>query len=55
MPQLNPAPWLFIFLLSWVVLLLIFKTKVTLLSPMNNPSMPAPLMHQTAPWNWPWA
>nr|ADW93238.1 ATPase 8 [Larutia seribuatensis] len=55
MPQLNPAPWLFIFLLSWITLLMIFKTKVLLSAQPNNPAAPDLLTHHTAPWNWPWA
>nr|YP_009723037.1 ATP synthase F0 subunit 8 [Sphenomorphus indicus]QGP73397.1 ATP synthase subunit 8 [Sphenomorphus indicus] len=54
MPQLNPAPWFFILLLSWITMLLIFKTKV-LYSQTPNNTTPKPLVHHIAPWNWPWA
>nr|YP_009271637.1 ATP synthase F0 subunit 8 [Scincella vandenburghi]ANX10361.1 ATP synthase F0 subunit 8 [Scincella vandenburghi] len=54
MPQLNPAPWFFIMLLSWVTLLLIFKMKILFLTPLDNPTTPSHLAHHTTPWNWPW-
>nr|ADW93454.1 ATPase 8 [Brachymeles pathfinderi]ADW93458.1 ATPase 8 [Brachymeles pathfinderi] len=54
MPQLNPSPWFFILLLSWAVLLLIFKTKVLISMPHNNPMLPDLTTSHTTPWNWPW-
>nr|ACH99447.1 ATP synthase F0 subunit 8 [Dibamus novaeguineae] len=54
MPQLNPSPWLFIFLLSWSMLLLVLKTKTLQLTPHNTPSLPNQQTLATAPWNWPW-
>nr|QNQ64839.1 ATP synthase F0 subunit 8 [Plestiodon liui] len=54
MPQLNPAPWFLILLLSWTVLLLIFKTKILMSAPHSAPLTPDLLAHRTAPWTWPW-
>nr|ADW93402.1 ATPase 8 [Brachymeles muntingkamay]ADW93406.1 ATPase 8 [Brachymeles muntingkamay]ADW93410.1 ATPase 8 [Brachymeles muntingkamay] len=54
MPQLNPSPWFFILLLSWAVLLLIFKSKVLTSTPHNNPTAPDLADSHTTPWNWPW-
>nr|ADW93434.1 ATPase 8 [Brachymeles boholensis] len=53
MPQLNPSPWFFILLLSWAVLLLVFKTKILTSAPHNSPMLPDLTAGQT-PWNWPW-
>nr|YP_009562364.1 ATP synthase F0 subunit 8 [Sphenomorphus incognitus]QAV57721.1 ATP synthase F0 subunit 8 [Sphenomorphus incognitus] len=54
MPQLNPAPWLFILLLSWTTILLIFKTKILSSHTLNSTMMTSPLKHQHTPWIWPW-
>nr|ADW93290.1 ATPase 8 [Brachymeles bonitae] len=54
MPQLNPSPWFFILLLSWVTLLLIFKTKILTSTPHNPPMLPDMTTSHTTPWNWPW-
>nr|YP_009711367.1 ATP synthase F0 subunit 8 [Plestiodon tunganus]QGA46909.1 ATP synthase F0 subunit 8 [Plestiodon tunganus] len=54
MPQLNPAPWFLILLLSWTVLLLIFKTKILTSAHYNAPLAPDLLTPHTTPWNWPW-
>nr|ADW93254.1 ATPase 8 [Brachymeles apus] len=54
MPQLNPAPWFLILTLSWVVLLLLFHTKILMMTPYNNPTTPDLTTHQTTHWNWPW-
>nr|YP_010041661.1 ATP synthase F0 subunit 8 [Scincella reevesii]QPB14675.1 ATP synthase F0 subunit 8 [Scincella reevesii] len=55
MPQLNPSPWFLILLLSWITLLIIFKTKILLSTQPNNPTTPNLMAHHTAPWIWPWA
>nr|YP_009925642.1 ATP synthase F0 subunit 8 [Tropidophorus hangnam]QNH82446.1 ATP synthase F0 subunit 8 [Tropidophorus hangnam] len=54
MPQLNPAPWLFILLLSWTTLLTMFKMKVLFATPLNNPIMSNQQTSHATPWNWPW-
>nr|YP_009048839.1 ATP synthase F0 subunit 8 [Plestiodon elegans]AID52465.1 ATP synthase F0 subunit 8 [Plestiodon elegans] len=54
MPQLNPAPWLLILLLSWTVVLLIFKTKILSSASYSTPSAPDLSTRHTTPWNWPW-
>nr|YP_007025116.1 ATP synthase F0 subunit 8 [Crotaphatrema lamottei]AEK26860.1 ATP synthase F0 subunit 8 [Crotaphatrema lamottei] len=52
MPQLNPAPWLKMMVISWLFLLTIMFTKVTNFTPMKT----LWLNHITPliPWNWPW-
>nr|ADW93342.1 ATPase 8 [Brachymeles boulengeri boulengeri] len=54
MPQLNPSPWFFILLLSWTILLLIFKTKTLMSTPHNNPTLTDLTTTHMTPWNWPW-
>nr|YP_010155859.1 ATP synthase F0 subunit 8 [Ateuchosaurus chinensis]QQY85228.1 ATP synthase F0 subunit 8 [Ateuchosaurus chinensis] len=54
MPQLNPAPWLLIMLLSWAVLLMIFKTKTTASTQINTPTTLDFTTQHTTPWHWPW-
>nr|ADW93558.1 ATPase 8 [Brachymeles samarensis] len=54
MPQLNPSPWLLTLLLSWVVVLLVFKTKVVTSTPHSLPTPPDLTTSHTTSWNWPW-
>nr|YP_009227672.1 ATP synthase F0 subunit 8 [Locustella pryeri]AHL16634.1 ATP synthase F0 subunit 8 [Locustella pryeri]BCD55509.1 ATP synthase subunit 8 [Locustella pryeri pryeri] len=53
MPQLNPNPWLFIMLISWLTFSLIIQPKllsfVSTNPPSNKTSIPS-----TTPWTWPW-
>nr|YP_009543426.1 ATP synthase F0 subunit 8 [Gobiopterus lacustris]AYU71245.1 ATP synthase F0 subunit 8 [Gobiopterus lacustris] len=54
MPQLNPAPWLMIFLFSWLILLTVVIPKTLSHS---FPAEPTPLSskaQETTPWTWPW-
>nr|UFK27569.1 ATP synthase F0 subunit 8 [Elanus caeruleus] len=54
MPQLNPAPWFFTMLLSWLTFTLIIQPKLLHLIPINTPSnKPAPTTVNPS-WNWPW-
>nr|YP_010234493.1 ATP synthase F0 subunit 8 [Algyroides nigropunctatus]QTA72672.1 ATP synthase F0 subunit 8 [Algyroides nigropunctatus] len=52
MPQLNPAPWLLIFLLVWITLMLmLLKT----LNSKPNPTIPTYYKQPSYPhWTWPW-
>nr|NP_008729.1 ATP synthase F0 subunit 8 [Smithornis sharpei]AAD32518.1 ATPase 8 [Smithornis sharpei] len=54
MPQLNPNPWLFIMLTSWVTFSLILQPKLTLFIPTNPPSTKTSTTMKPSPWNWPW-
>nr|YP_009331686.1 ATP synthase F0 subunit 8 [Butastur liventer]BAW15979.1 ATP synthase subunit 8 [Butastur liventer] len=54
MPQLNPAPWFLILVLSWLTFTLIIQPKllpfISSNIPSSKPTMPTP----TPSWNWPW-
>nr|QDF45112.1 ATPase subunit 8 [Henicorhina leucophrys] len=54
MPQLNPNPWLFIMLISWITLSLIIQPKLLAFVSMNPPSNKTPTTPNTTPWTWPW-
>nr|YP_009369696.1 ATP synthase F0 subunit 8 [Narcine bancroftii]AMB36435.1 ATP synthase F0 subunit 8 [Narcine bancroftii] len=54
MPQLNPNPWFFIFLFSWLFFLIIMTKQV-----MNHLFNKEPKLKNTdkpkpEPWYWPW-
>nr|YP_009312325.1 ATP synthase F0 subunit 8 [Garra poecilura]BAV71800.1 ATPase subunit 8 [Garra poecilura] len=54
MPQLNPNPWLMIFVLSWLTLLILTLTKIMNYTTPNEPTLMNTKKHKTEPWNWPW-
>nr|YP_009159508.1 ATP synthase F0 subunit 8 [Asio flammeus]AKQ20674.1 ATP synthase subunit 8 [Asio flammeus]QHI42610.1 ATP synthase F0 subunit 8 [Asio flammeus] len=54
MPQLNPAPWFFMMLTSWLMLTLIVQPKVSSFTHTNPPSYKTPTPSKTTPWTWPW-
>nr|ABS00667.1 ATPase subunit 8 [Onychognathus tenuirostris] len=54
MPQLNPNPWFFIMLTSWLTLSLIIQPKLLSFIAMNPPRSKTPETHKTTPWTWPW-
>nr|YP_010235102.1 ATP synthase F0 subunit 8 [Treron curvirostra]QTC30674.1 ATP synthase F0 subunit 8 [Treron curvirostra] len=54
MPQLNPSPWFFTLLLSWLVFSLIIQPKLLSFTPTNPPSNKLLLTTKTTPWTWPW-
>nr|YP_007624388.1 ATP synthase F0 subunit 8 [Grus grus]ACN53674.1 ATP synthase F0 subunit 8 [Grus grus] len=56
MPQLNPNPWFFIMLTSWLTFSLILQPKLLSFTPTNSlPNLPAPTTTtKTTPWAWPW-
>uniref|UniRef100_UPI00315DF672 ATP synthase F0 subunit 8 n=1 Tax=Macrhybopsis marconis TaxID=1046059 RepID=UPI00315DF672 len=54
MPQLNPDPWLTIFMLSWLTFLIIIPTKVLNHLTPNEPSPMNEEKHKTDSWSWPW-
>nr|YP_004300320.1 ATP synthase F0 subunit 8 [Cyanoptila cyanomelana]YP_010568217.1 ATP synthase F0 subunit 8 [Rhinomyias umbratilis]ADZ10788.1 ATP synthase F0 subunit 8 [Cyanoptila cyanomelana]UZC57637.1 ATP synthase F0 subunit 8 [Rhinomyias umbratilis] len=54
MPQLNPNPWFFIMLTSWLTFSLIIQPKLLTFITMNPPSNKTPTAPKTTPWTWPW-
>nr|YP_097197.1 ATP synthase F0 subunit 8 [Batrachoseps attenuatus]AAU20634.1 ATP synthase F0 subunit 8 [Batrachoseps attenuatus]ABX46731.1 ATPase subunit 8 [Batrachoseps attenuatus] len=54
MPQLNPSPWLSIFLMSWLIYLIILLPKVGNLKVLNKTTTQSSNTIETQPWNWPW-
>nr|YP_009341698.1 ATP synthase F0 subunit 8 [Amazilia brevirostris]AKL82619.1 ATP synthase F0 subunit 8 [Amazilia brevirostris] len=54
MPQLNPNPWLFIMIMSWLTFSLIIQPKLLSFAPTNAPSEKAPTSTKTPSWPWPW-
>nr|YP_009107918.1 ATP synthase F0 subunit 8 [Melamprosops phaeosoma]AIU45212.1 ATP synthase F0 subunit 8 [Melamprosops phaeosoma] len=54
MPQLNPAPWLFIMIISWFTFSLIIQPKILTFVSMNPLSNKPPIAPSTTPWTWPW-
>nr|QOJ45154.1 ATP synthase F0 subunit 8 [Rheobates palmatus] len=53
MPQLDPSPWFFILISSWLILLIFTSTKTSKLSHLNNPSNET-LTNTYSTWSWPW-
>nr|YP_089620.1 ATP synthase F0 subunit 8 [Uraeotyphlus cf. oxyurus MW-212]AAS13748.1 ATP synthase F0 subunit 8 [Uraeotyphlus cf. oxyurus MW-212] len=53
MPQLYPAPWFMIFMLTWFIFLLVSLTKTTKHLPENN-ILPKSEKLSTTMWTWPW-
>nr|UPI52503.1 ATP synthase F0 subunit 8 [Rallus obsoletus yumanensis] len=54
MPQLNPHPWFYIMLVSWLILPLIIQPKLLSFSS-TNPIHSKPLSNtKKQPWTWPW-
>nr|YP_007624323.1 ATP synthase F0 subunit 8 [Grus paradisea]ACN53609.1 ATP synthase F0 subunit 8 [Grus paradisea]QKM77615.1 ATP synthase F0 subunit 8 [Grus paradisea] len=56
MPQLNPSPWFFIMLTSWLTFSLIIQPKLLSFiptNPLSNLSTPT-MTTKTTPWTWPW-
>nr|QOD97847.1 ATP synthase F0 subunit 8 [Rostratula benghalensis] len=54
MPQLNPNPWFFILLSSWLTFSLLIQPKLLTFLPTNMPSDKTPMYSKTNPWPWPW-
>nr|AJA05166.1 ATP synthase F0 subunit 8 [Eopsaltria australis]AJA05192.1 ATP synthase F0 subunit 8 [Eopsaltria australis]AJA05205.1 ATP synthase F0 subunit 8 [Eopsaltria australis]AJA05231.1 ATP synthase F0 subunit 8 [Eopsaltria australis]AJA05244.1 ATP synthase F0 subunit 8 [Eopsaltria australis] len=55
MPQLNPGPWFFIMLTSWITYTMIIQPKLLSFLSTNPPSNKTPAITSTTPWTWPWA
>nr|QJS52764.1 ATP synthase F0 subunit 8 [Zenarchopterus buffonis] len=54
MPQLNPTPWFFILLMTWIVFLTIIPPKIMAHVFPNNPYIYSTKKTKTESWNWPW-
>nr|QNS38238.1 ATP synthase F0 subunit 8 [Sterrhoptilus dennistouni] len=54
MPQLNPSPWFFIMLTSWMTYSLIIQPKLLSFVTSNPPSNKTTTITDTTPWTWPW-
>nr|YP_009111820.1 ATP synthase F0 subunit 8 [Pyrgilauda blanfordi]AHN16472.1 ATP synthase F0 subunit 8 [Pyrgilauda blanfordi] len=54
MPQLNPNPWLFIMIISWMTFSLIIQPKLLSFVSTNPPSHKSIVAPSTTPWTWPW-
>nr|YP_009944861.1 ATP synthase F0 subunit 8 [Xiphorhynchus elegans]QOD97139.1 ATP synthase F0 subunit 8 [Xiphorhynchus elegans] len=54
MPQLNPNPWFFIMLMSWLTFSFILQPKLLTFISTNLPSDKTTTTPKTSPWNWPW-
>nr|YP_010000577.1 ATP synthase F0 subunit 8 [Furnarius figulus]QOD96476.1 ATP synthase F0 subunit 8 [Furnarius figulus] len=54
MPQLNPNPWFFIMLLSWLTFSLILQPKLLTFTSTNLPSNKTLTTQKSSSWNWPW-
>nr|YP_002970945.1 ATP synthase F0 subunit 8 [Chalarodon madagascariensis]BAH70451.1 ATPase subunit 8 [Chalarodon madagascariensis] len=54
MPQLNPSPWLFIMVLTWLALMTVFLNKTLLTEHPNSPMMNQHTT-KTPSWTWPWS
>nr|BBA12801.1 ATPase subunit 8 [Kraemeria cunicularia] len=54
MPQLNPAPWFYILVFSWLVILTLVIPKVNAHLSTNSPHPQSTKIPKTTPWAWPW-
>nr|WNH20130.1 ATP synthase F0 subunit 8 [Grammicolepis brachiusculus] len=54
MPQLNPAPWLMIFLFSWLMLLTVIPPKILAHTFPNTPTPQSTQTIKSNPWTWTW-
>nr|QUG10100.1 ATP synthase F0 subunit 8 [Melanitta perspicillata] len=54
MPQLNPAPWFSIMVVTWLTLTLLIQPKLLTFTTTNPPSGKLSLTTKPTPWAWPW-
>nr|QOD98050.1 ATP synthase F0 subunit 8 [Ibidorhyncha struthersii] len=54
MPQLNPNPWFFTMLMSWLTFSLIIQPKLLSFTHTNPPSNKTHITTKTTSWAWPW-
>nr|AGN71272.1 ATP synthase F0 subunit 8 [Hyperolius ocellatus] len=53
MPQLIPDPWLYIFIMIWLVFILILPSKINNYKMLYKPTPKKTDMYQLL-WLWPW-
>nr|AVY52074.1 ATP synthase F0 subunit 8 [Oreolalax rhodostigmatus] len=54
MPQLDPSPWFFIFIMSWLIFLFIFVYKIKGICPFQKPYTTLIMMPVARNWFWLW-
>nr|YP_010001006.1 ATP synthase F0 subunit 8 [Sapayoa aenigma]QOD96944.1 ATP synthase F0 subunit 8 [Sapayoa aenigma] len=54
MPQLNPYPWFFIMLTSWITYSTILQPKLLPFTLTNPPTTKPMATPKPSSWNWPW-
>nr|YP_009684261.1 ATP synthase F0 subunit 8 [Pionites leucogaster]AJG35736.1 ATP synthase F0 subunit 8 [Pionites leucogaster]QDP17074.1 ATP synthase F0 subunit 8 [Pionites leucogaster] len=55
MPQLNPNPWLFVMISTWLTFSLILQPKTLSFISTNPPINKTPTTTKNLPWTWPWS
>nr|YP_009938684.1 ATP synthase F0 subunit 8 [Cynoglossus nanhaiensis]AWQ65111.1 ATP synthase subunit-8 [Cynoglossus nanhaiensis]QNV46917.1 ATP synthase F0 subunit 8 [Cynoglossus nanhaiensis] len=53
MPQLNPGPWMLIWLSSWVIFLFTIPPLMISFKPSNSPTK-SQILNPLDSWHWPW-
>nr|YP_009990926.1 ATP synthase F0 subunit 8 [Psilopogon haemacephalus]QNN84292.1 ATP synthase F0 subunit 8 [Psilopogon haemacephalus] len=54
MPQLNPNPWFWIMILSWLTFSMLIQPKLLMFTLTNQPTNKTTPTTKTSPWTWPW-
>nr|YP_980195.1 ATP synthase F0 subunit 8 [Lepidophyma flavimaculatum]BAF43983.1 ATPase subunit 8 [Lepidophyma flavimaculatum] len=54
MPQLNPAPWFLILLMTWLSLQLMSTMKTLSVPTQNSLDTSTSSLEESHPWPWPW-
>nr|QHI42554.1 ATP synthase F0 subunit 8 [Aegolius funereus] len=56
MPQLNPGPWFYTMLITWLTLSTIIQPKLLsfTITPPPTPPHKTTTITNTTPWTWPW-
>nr|QUJ18233.1 ATP synthase protein 8 [Pseudoplesiops revellei] len=54
MPQLDPSPWFFIFVISWAVFIYFIPPKVLSHTFPNDPVLLDSKKSKSNSWNWLW-
>nr|YP_008993068.1 ATP synthase F0 subunit 8 [Paraplagusia bilineata]AFB71251.1 ATP synthase subunit 8 [Paraplagusia bilineata] len=54
MPQLDPGPWLSIWLTSWLIFIFMMPSLIMLFQPYNSQTKGHNLKNTKNPWYWPW-
>nr|YP_009942240.1 ATP synthase F0 subunit 8 [Mareca penelope]QOC71409.1 ATP synthase F0 subunit 8 [Mareca penelope] len=54
MPQLNPAPWFSIMVMTWLTLALLIQPKLLTFTHNKPPIKKTITTTKPTPWAWPW-